>query len=165
MSTAPARTRLSAFDRNRVLLAVGASAVLGASYLLAPWVGHGPVLCPFRLVTGLPCPGCGLTRAFAALAHGHLLQALSFNAFGVPLFLLTVLALPIALAELLLGRPLPGYGFLYSRRFATIVAVLLVGYHVARCIVWFSDGTLMHEYVQSSWIYSLLRFAGLTGRG
>jgi hypothetical protein len=29
----------------------------------------GPVLCPFRRITGRPCPSCGLTRSWQATAH------------------------------------------------------------------------------------------------
>jgi hypothetical protein len=36
--------------------------------------------CPFRSVTGLWCPGCGLTRATHHLLHGDVLGALRFNA-------------------------------------------------------------------------------------
>ena len=43
------------------------------------WAERGPVLCVWRLTTGLPCGGCGLTRGFAALAHGHWQAALDFN--------------------------------------------------------------------------------------
>jgi hypothetical protein len=49
--------------------------VLGAAPLLAGAVvpvsavsGDG-VVCPFRLVTGLPCPLCGATRAFVHAGH------------------------------------------------------------------------------------------------
>src|SRR5215510_2739333 len=36
--------------------------------------------CPFLAITHHYCPGCGATRAFAELLHGHLGAALHFNA-------------------------------------------------------------------------------------
>jgi hypothetical protein len=39
-------------------------------------------LCPFYWLTGRPCPLCGLTRAFCALAKGHWSQALHFHALS-----------------------------------------------------------------------------------
>jgi len=41
--------------------------------------------CPFRSLTGLPCPGCGLTRSCLCLLEGNLGQSLAYHAFG-PLF-------------------------------------------------------------------------------
>lgn len=35
--------------------------------------------CPFRAMTGLDCPGCGMSRAARALLRGHLDSALSYN--------------------------------------------------------------------------------------
>jgi uncharacterized protein DUF2752 len=42
--------------------------------------------CPFRLLTGLQCPGCGSTRAFHQLLHGDFLAAFELN----PLMVLTL---------------------------------------------------------------------------
>jgi hypothetical protein len=42
-----------------------------------------PVCCPFNLITGIPCPGCGMTRAFLALARGDLITALHYNPFSM----------------------------------------------------------------------------------
>jgi hypothetical protein len=39
-------------------------------------------LCGFHWLTGLPCPLCGMTRAMFALAKGHVLEALHFNALS-----------------------------------------------------------------------------------
>src|SRR6266496_2340982 len=47
------------------------------------WVESGPVLSPFRLSTGLPDPGCGMTRSLVALAHGDLAGSLFFHPLGV----------------------------------------------------------------------------------
>ena len=47
--------------------------------------------CPLLTWAGVPCPSCGSTRAFAALAGMDLAGALRFN----PLMVLGVLGLPI----------------------------------------------------------------------
>lgn len=39
--------------------------------------------CPFHALTGLWCPGCGMTRALHALVHGDVLQALHMNPLGM----------------------------------------------------------------------------------
>ena len=39
----------------------------------------GPVVCPIRLLTGYPCPGCGGTRAIGALCVGQFERAWSLN--------------------------------------------------------------------------------------
>jgi len=43
--------------------------------------------CPFLLLTGHPCPSCGMTRAWHAMAHFHFADALRMNPLGVVLFL------------------------------------------------------------------------------
>lgn len=40
-------------------------------------------LCPFRLLTSIPCPFCGATRSVLALFRGDLSLALSLNALAV----------------------------------------------------------------------------------
>ena len=37
--------------------------------------------CPFKLLVGLSCPGCGVQRAVHAALHGHFLAALRYNYF------------------------------------------------------------------------------------
>lgn len=41
------------------------------------WAGFP--ICPTAAVLGIPCPGCGLTRATLALLHGDLRGALRFH--------------------------------------------------------------------------------------
>ncbi len=51
--------------------------------------------CPVKLLTGYSCPGCGVQRAFHALLHGNLGQALAYNYFfvlSVPYFILALIA-------------------------------------------------------------------------
>ncbi len=52
--------------------------------------GHaGVTVCPFKLVTTLPCPACGTTRGLTAILHGEILQGLWTNPNSlIPLVLL-----------------------------------------------------------------------------
>jgi hypothetical protein len=43
--------------------------------------------CPFFHALGIPCPGCGLTRATFLLLHGNVRASLTYHAFA-PVFLL-----------------------------------------------------------------------------
>jgi hypothetical protein len=63
----------------RVPLALTA---LGAAQVGAVWAGVGGWPCPLRGATGLPCPGCGLTRGAAALARGEWGESLAAHAFA-----------------------------------------------------------------------------------
>jgi hypothetical protein len=51
--------------------------------------------CPFVAVTGLPCPGCGLSRGCAALCRGQWATAAQYHLFA-PLFLLAIAAFAAA---------------------------------------------------------------------
>ncbi|NIM07518.1 MAG: DUF2752 domain-containing protein, partial [Armatimonadetes bacterium] len=52
--------------------------------------------CPFNMLSGLYCPGCGSLRALHQLSHGHLLAALYLNP-------LMVIALPFIVYGLFSG--------------------------------------------------------------
>ena len=80
------RTRANAAGSWAVL-----SAILTASFLLPPpgaggSIGHLPSICPFYNLTGLPCPGCGLTRAFVCLGHGRWLESLHWHPLGLLIY-------------------------------------------------------------------------------
>lgn len=41
--------------------------------------------CPMVIISGLPCPGCGLTRSFVYLASGKVQQSIYINPMGIPI--------------------------------------------------------------------------------
>ena len=47
----------------------------------------GRSICPFRYITGYPCPGCGMTRAFLSIGQGKPERALHYNPASIALFL------------------------------------------------------------------------------
>ncbi len=81
----------------RAALLTGALLIaLGIVAAALPGIENGPVACPFRAVTGLPCPTCGLTRVTHWLMRGDVGRALAINPFDT-LFLLIAVPLFAAL--------------------------------------------------------------------
>jgi hypothetical protein len=67
-----------------------------------------PEVCAWHRLTGLNCPGCGLTRSFIALADGDMRSAWSFNPAGMLFFAALLAQFPYRLAQLArlqAGRP------------------------------------------------------------
>lgn len=56
-----------------------ATAVAMLAVLPPQWVQRGPNLCLVKIVTGLECYGCGMTRAVSLLLHGDAAGAMAFN--------------------------------------------------------------------------------------
>jgi hypothetical protein len=77
------------------------SAVFAVSALWSPSDLPGVVLCPFRALTGLPCPGCGMTRAFCSMGHGDFARAFGYNALAPFVFAGALLVWAHALATVL----------------------------------------------------------------
>lgn len=93
--------------------------------------------CPFLHVIGLPCPGCGLSRAIIALLHGDWPTAIRLHAFA-PLFVLAFMLI-VGMAML----PAQSRNWLIDRlelveRRTGITAIALIGlviYWLVRLLV------------------------------
>lgn len=88
-----------------IVLAAVALGVAAVVFFFNPSThGFYPV-CQFHRLTGLNCPGCGMTRALYALVHGNFSAALRDNA----LFVFTLAALGVrgvwVGAKIFCGRP------------------------------------------------------------
>ncbi len=53
--------------------------------------------CPIYFVSGMPCPGCGLSRAMALIIQGHWQAAFDMHAFA-PIFLIAVMFFAVTAA-------------------------------------------------------------------
>ncbi|WP_421119960.1 DUF2752 domain-containing protein [Aquihabitans daechungensis] len=59
------------------LVGLGALLIAGRAVSI-----HAPA-CPLRAVTGVPCPGCGMTRLADAVVHGRFREAAGADLAGV----------------------------------------------------------------------------------
>ncbi|MEO5838585.1 MAG: DUF2752 domain-containing protein [Acidimicrobiales bacterium] len=115
-----------------------AGAVLLAPTLLRPDAG-GPVLCPFRRVTGVWCPTCGMTRAVAWMAHGDLHQSLRYHPLAPLLLIEAVLGAAFLWYRHRAHRDDPAwvpFGFLRSHSPQTLLRALIVANALLVLAVW-----------------------------
>lgn len=119
-----------------VLLAFGLVGIFGIAWWLNPYQDDGQAKvmethlqlglppCTFRVMTGVPCPACGMTTSFALLAHGDLWNSLRANAVGTLLAAFLLLLLPWTCLCAAKGR---SYGVAsLERAVLVVVSALLI---------------------------------------
>jgi len=137
-----ARQKLSALrerHRQMLILSVAALALSGllvtrsddrvALWFLPDW--PAPETCLARSGLGIPCPGCGLTRSFIALAHLDFDAAWKFHRLGWLLAAATVAQIPYRLWGMSHPRGLP-LGSRWPKMFGSVLIVALLVHGVMR---------------------------------
>ncbi|MBC6992418.1 DUF2752 domain-containing protein [Hymenobacter sp. BT491] len=87
--------------------------------------------CPFYLLTGLYCPGCGTQRALHALLHGRLCQAASLNLLAVLYAPVLVFGAADGVRALATGQ-VRRTSFLYHPGFGRLIVITTVLFAVLR---------------------------------
>lgn len=103
-------------------VAVGAVAALAVANLHVP--GRPATLCPFRALTGLPCPFCGGTTAVVKLGHFDALGAMRANPVIV-LGALVVATMPAVMA-FRSSRPVARWPAFSPRTIRVAIAIAVV---------------------------------------
>jgi hypothetical protein len=124
-------------ESRTMALTITGAAVLHCGLM---WWGLPSWTCPIRSQLGIPCPGCGLSRAISAFVHGDWQASFRLHAFA-PLFLIALLVIAVGLI-----LPLPQRHWLIKQvdlieRKTGITAVLLIGL----VFYWLVRLTFFHE--------------------
>ena len=83
-------------------------------------------ICPFLLLTGIPCPGCGVTRAFASLIKGDPETAITYNAMIFGWLLLGIYFL--VCWDILMRKPV------FMNVLLALVCVVAIVYYIYRMV-------------------------------
>lgn len=113
----------------------GSGALLAAGLAYALWgIRTGLVLpCPFRLITGLLCPGCGVTRLCLALLRGDLAGAWQADpALLLLLPALVLLAIRLSVRYVREGEAMPQG---WERVLVWVLLALLLAWGVVRNLI------------------------------
>ncbi|SFC19308.1 Protein of unknown function [Clostridium uliginosum] len=97
-----------------MLCGIGVLALIISHYINQP-------ICIFYRFIGIPCPTCGMTRAFENILKGNLIEALKFH----PLFPLIFL--------------FPMFFTKYSKKFIYILSAIFVSVWIIRMFLFFPN--------------------------
>lgn len=96
--------------------------IISALFAFSYFIG-----CPIRLITGMPCPSCGMTRAYISLLNGDLPKAFYFH----PLFFLLPIALVLVILLLLNEKKRSGK----FTRPLNVISISLLGVYILTYLV------------------------------
>jgi hypothetical protein len=107
-------------------------------------------LCPLKMLTGFPCPGCGITKSLVYFYEGDLWRSLTFHIFG-PFVILFSLATVIVLSTELITKKEYFNTYIYNKKIAYFLAFVLVIYHTIRLVYFIKTNDFCSILKQSIW--------------
>ena len=107
-------------------------------------------LCPFKMVTGFPCPGCGITKSLVYFYQGDLYKSLSYHLLGPFVIAFSLAAIIVLSFELITKRDFFN-GIMYNKKLAYGLGFFLVAYHIFRLVLFVKNNSIDSILKESIW--------------
>lgn len=107
-------------------------------------------LCPFKMLTGFPCPGCGITKSIIFLYEGNLSKSIFYHLFGPITILFCVLTVVILTIELIIKKEF-SKKLIFDKKIAYFLGTTLAVYHLFRISFFVTTHNLDEILTQSIW--------------
>ena len=107
-------------------------------------------LCPFKMLTGFPCPGCGITKSLVYFYEGDIYKSVSYHILGPFVIAFCLLTIIVLSAELITKKEYFNK-WLYSKKLAYGLAIFLAVYHIIRLGYFVYDNSWSSIVQQSIW--------------
>ena len=107
-------------------------------------------LCPFKMLTGFPCPGCGITKSLVYLYEGNFYKSISYHVLGPFVIAFCLVTIGVLTTELITKKEYFN-SFLYSRKLAYGLAGALILYHIIRLVYFVNQNNIDTILKESIW--------------
>ncbi|MBP6758932.1 MAG: DUF2752 domain-containing protein [Flavobacterium sp.] len=107
-------------------------------------------LCPLKMLTGFPCPGCGITKSLVYFYEGDLQKSLYYHILGPFVILFCVVTIMVLVTELITKKEYLN-GLLFNKKLAYGLAIFLATYHFIRIIYFINNNSIDDILRQSIW--------------
>jgi hypothetical protein len=141
--------------RLRLWALIGVWAVLAFPFVIIAFNGHQNIesaqsYCPFKLATGMPCPGCGITKSLVFFYLGQWEKSISYHLFGPLVVAVCVVLTVLLLLEITWRRDLLS-SFLFRKNAGVVLGAGLAIYHASRLVYFLSTHSLSDILKESMW--------------
>ena len=106
--------------------------------------------CPFKMLTGFPCPGCGITKSLVYFYQGDLYKSISYHILGPFVIAFCIVTVLVLTLELITKKEY-FTRLLYNRRLAYGLAIFLGVYHFIKLIFFVKNNSFDDILHQSIW--------------
>lgn len=108
-------------------------------------------LCPHKMLTGMPCPGCGITKSLIFFYQGDILKSISYHILGPFAVMLCFALIGLLTVEILTGREYLNALF-FNKKLAYVLGFALGGYHLIRTIYFIATHSFVDILKESVWM-------------
>ena len=106
--------------------------------------------CPFKMLTGFPCAGCGITKSLVYFYEGDLYKSFYYHILGPFVVLFCVVTIIVLTAEIITKKEYFNQ-YLYNKKLAFGLGYFLATYHLIRIIYFIKNNSLDEIAKESIW--------------
>jgi len=107
-------------------------------------------LCPFKMLTGFPCPGCGITKSMVYCYEGDIIKSLYYHILGPFVIVFCIATITVLTIELITKKEYFST-IIYNKKIAYGLAIFLGVYHLLRIIYFVNTNSVNDILKQSIW--------------
>lgn len=107
--------------------------------------------CPFKMLTGFPCPGCGITKSIVYFYDGNIYKSLLHHLFGPFIVVLCLFLLVKFTIEFKQNKTFIDISYNNRKKIAYSIAVILFCYHIIRVVYFIYSHSYSEILKESIW--------------
>ncbi len=106
--------------------------------------------CPLKMLSGFPCPGCGITKSLVYFYEGDLQKSLYYHILGPFVIAFCVVTIMVLSTELITKKEYFN-SLLFNKKLAYGLGIFLATYHFIRILYFIQKNSIDDILRQSIW--------------